>query len=228
MTSSSMAAVGPSQRLKAKLHLIGGPLRTRLAAFWSDGRFRELYPKLLRELFVVSRGGIPLMEAVRDEALRREDRASRLLAAYLHKHVAEERGHCEWVLDDLAVLGFDRVEEARRPLTFHASSLLGCAYTWSFEVHPAAILGFLAVFEGDPMTVPFLEAVIARQGLPKEAFGFYLDHARIDPQHSADIHALIDEVATDPALEEAITLCAMHALHLTDGILRAIHDPAEA
>ncbi len=228
MISSSIAGVGPSERLKAKLNLAGGPLRARLAAFWSGGRFQDLYPRLLRELFVVSRGGIPLMEAVRDEARRRGDAASRLVAEYLHKHVAEERGHCEWVLDDLAALGFDREAEGRRPLSFHASSLLGCAYTWSFEVHPAAILGFLAVFEGDPMTVPFLESVIAGQGMPREAFGFYLDHARIDPQHSADIHGLIGEVAEEPALEEAITLCAMHALHLTDGILRAIHDPAEA
>jgi len=217
-----MAVTAPSHRLKAKLNLAGEPLRGRLASFWGHARFKELYPQLLRELFVVSRGGIPLMEAVRDEALRREDAASRRVADYLQKHVAEERGHCEWVLDDLEALGFDRGEEGRRRLSFHAASLLGCAYTWSFEVHPAAILGFLAVFEGDPMTVPFLESVIERQGMSKKAFGFYLDHARIDPQHSADIHGLIDEVAADAALEETITLCAMQTLHLTDGILLAI------
>lgn len=218
-----MTPTGAPDRLKAKLDLAGGELRSRLAAFWSHPRFPDLYPRLLRELFVVSRGGIPLMEAVRDEAGRREGEAARIMAGYLARHVEEERGHCEWVLDDLAALGFDRKAESERALSFHASSLLGCAYAWSFEAHPAAILGFLAVFEGDPMTVPFLESVLARQGLPKEAFGFYLDHARIDPRHSAEIFAAIDQVvACDPGLEAPISLCALHALHLTDGILRSL------
>ena len=211
------------QRLKAKLTLTGGSLRHKLEVFWGHPGFRELYPALLRELYLVSRGGIPLMEAVRGEAARREDPASRAVAAYLAKHVVEERGHCEWVLDDLAALGFDRAAEADRPLTFRAASLLGCAYAWSFEVHPAAILGLLAVFEGDPVTVPFLESVLARHGLPKEAFGFYLDHARIDPQHSADIHVAIDAaVLLNPALEEVIGLCALHVQRLTEDLLAAI------
>lgn len=223
MPPSELISTGAPDRLKGKLRLAGGELSGRLAAFWAHARFSSLYPQLLRELFVVSRGGIPLMEAVRDEARRRDGEAARLVADYLTKHVSEERGHCEWVLDDLAALGFDRVAESGRALSFHASSLLGSAYTWSFEAHPAAILGFLAVFEGDPMTVPFLESVIARHGMPKEAFGFYLDHARIDPQHSADIFAAIDQVvALDASLEEPISLCALHSLHLTDGILRSL------
>ena len=214
---------GAGERLKAKLDLAAGSLRGKLAAFWDHPRLPELYPRLLRELFVISRGGIPMMEAVRDEARRREDGVSALVADYLAKHVVEERGHCEWVLDDLAALGFDRAEEAKRPLSFRAASLLGCGYTWSFEVHPAAILGFLAVFEGDPSSVPFLESVIARSGLPPEAFGFYLDHARIDLQHSADIFAAIEAVtALDPGQEEAIGLCALHTLRLTEELLEAI------
>ncbi|MBS1766162.1 MAG: iron-containing redox enzyme family protein [Acidobacteria bacterium] len=174
----------------------------------------------MRELFVVSRGGIPLMEAVRDEASRREGNAARVVADYLSKHVEEERGHCEWVLDDLEALGFDRAIESKRALSIHASSLLGCAYTWSFESHPAAILGFLVVFEGDPMAVDFLESVALLHDMPKEAFGFYLDHARIDPAHSADIFDAIDRVvACDAELEAPISLCALHTLHMTEAIL---------
>lgn len=220
---SAATQVSPSDRLRGKLMLIGTPLRRRLSAFWEDARFPERYPSLLRELYVLSRGGIPLMEAVRAEADRRGDAASILVARYLARHVEEERGHCEWVLDDLAALDFDRAEEARRPLTCRAAALLGCGYTWAFESHPAAILGFLAVFEGDPMTVPFLEGVIARHGLPKESFGFYLDHARIDPRHSAEIFAMVDAVAeAAPELEEPISLCALHALRMTDEILKPL------
>lgn len=211
----------PGERLRAKLTLAGTPLRRRLAAFWESPGFPARYPALLRELFVISRGGIPLMETARDEARRREGPAAEVVAAYLARHVEEERGHCEWVLDDLEALGLDRGEEARRPLTFRAAALLGSGYTWTFEAHPAAILGFLAVFEGDPMTVPFLEQVADRHGLPRAAFGFYLDHARIDPRHSAEIFGAIDEVvAAEPALEAPISLCALHALQLTDELLK--------
>lgn len=215
-------SVPPGERLSAKLRLAGSPIAGRLSKFWDHPEFKRLYPELLRELFVVSRGGIPMMEAVRDQARRQGDPISLRVADYLDKHVVEERGHCEWVLDDLAALGFDRDEESGRPLSVHAASLLGCAYTWSFEVHPAAIMGFLAVFEGDPMTVPFLESVIERHGMPREAFGFYLDHARIDPQHSADIFSIINAIGEVAEVQRAISLCALHTLHLTGEILGSV------
>ena len=72
------------------------------------------------------------------------------------------------------------------------------------------------------MTVPFLEEVIGASGLPPGAFRFYLDHARLDPFHGADIHGLMDTLPLTAEQEEAVVLCALHAQTLTHDALRAI------
>ncbi len=211
-----------SGRLHAKLDLFGSGLAADLGAFWQGAEVAARYPLLLRELYAVSLGGIPLMTFVRDRALAWGDPVAEAVATYLTRHLEEERGHAAWVLDDLEAFGFDRSVEARRRPSVHAVALLGCAYTWADQHHPVSILGFLSIMEGRPMTVPFLEAVIARSGLPAKAFRFYLDHARLDPFHGADIHGLMDSLRLTPDLEEAVTLCALHAQALTHDSLRAI------
>ncbi|HJV90915.1 MAG TPA: iron-containing redox enzyme family protein [Holophagaceae bacterium] len=220
--TSTAASTPPSLRLRAKLDLFGAGLSGDLRRFWEGPDLPGRYPLLLRELHAVSRGGIPLMTFARDRALAWGDPVAEAVGAYLTRHVEEERGHADWVLDDLEALGFDRAIEARRLPSGAAVALLGCAYIWVDQHHPVGILGFLAVLEGRPMTVPFLESVIARSGLPREAFRFYLDHARLDPFHGAEIHGLMDELDLSPAQEEAISLCGLQAQTFTQDLLRAV------
>lgn len=211
-----------SQRLRAKLDLFGGGLATDLQRFWHGEDLPGRYPRLLRELYAVSLGGIPLMTFARDRAQAWGDPVAEAVGDYLARHVEEERGHAEWVLDDLAALGFERAVEARRAPSLAAVWLLGCGYTWVDQRHPVCILGFLAVLEGRPMTVAFLESVAAASGLPEAAFRFYLDHARLDPFHGADIHGLMDRLELTDDQEEALTLCALHTQSCTQELLRAV------
>jgi hypothetical protein len=211
-----------SLRLREKLDLFGAGLAADLHRFWHGEDLPRRYPQLLRELYAVSLGGIPLMTFARDRALGWGDPVAEAVAAYLTRHIEEERGHAAWVLDDLAALGFDRAREARRPPSLSAVTVLGCGYTWVDQHHPVAILGFLSVLEGQPMSVPFLEATILRSGLPEGAFRFYLDHARLDPYHGAEIHGLMDRLDLSSAQAEALTLCALHTQSCTQDLLRAV------
>ncbi|HJV22914.1 MAG TPA: iron-containing redox enzyme family protein [Holophagaceae bacterium] len=211
-----------SVRLRAKLDLFGAGLAAELGAFWRSPELPRRYPLLLRDLHAVSLGGIPLMTFVRDRALDWGDPVADAVAAYLTRHIEEERGHAEWVLDDLAALGFDRAAEAARRPSVQAVALLGSGYVWADQHHPVSLLGFLSVMEGRPMTVPFLEEAVRASGLPAGAFRFYLDHARLDPFHGADIHELLDTLPLTAEQEEAVALCALHAQTLTHDALRAI------
>lgn len=211
-----------SLRLREKLDLFGAGLAVDLRRFWEGEDLPRRYPLLLRELYAVSLGGISMMTFARDRASGWGDPVAEAVADYLSRHIEEERGHAEWVLDDLAALGFARGAEARRPPSVHAVALLGCAYTWVDQHHPVSILGFLSIMEGRPMSVSFLESVIRRSGMPEGAFRFYLDHARLDPFHGADIHGLMDRLDLAPHQEEALVLAALHAQTLTHDALRAI------
>lgn len=211
-----------SQRLHSKLNLLSSGLALDLQRFWSSEELPRRYPLLLQELYTVSHGASFQMKRVQAEAARRPDEASQRVADYLTRHIEEEKGHWDWLLDDLEALGFDRAVQAGRRPSVYATAILGCGYVWALDHHPACYLGHLLVFEGNPYPVPFLEAVIARTGLPKTAFSFFLDHARLDPTHAADLRNLLDSLAFDGETEAQITLCALHTQALTHDLLQRV------
>jgi len=113
---------------------------------------RELYPELLFRIHCFSRATIALMTAaqVNARAVSESDLVAKRLADYLSKHISEEQGHDEWLLEDMEVLGIERKAVLKRVPIPTATALAGTQYYWIFHVHPVALLGFLAVMEGSP------------------------------------------------------------------------------
>lgn len=107
-----------SERLKTLIELSDHRLRNALAALWRHPRLDEVYPGLLLAAYSVMRGTVPVMERARDSADRvvkaNGDAACAALSRYLTAHIPEERGHDQWVLDDLQALGFDRRQMEKR------------------------------------------------------------------------------------------------------------------
>lgn len=224
MHSEEVSTIAAGSRLRRKLAFCSGAIHERILRIFNPKELPCRYPLLLRSLLHVSRGGDSLLAFAADQAHARGQACDRRLVEYLERHRREELGHFEWILDDLEVLGFPRVvEEARLP-SVETIALMGCGYPW-IEREPLTVLGVLAVYEGDPLSIPFIEEAISASELPAEAFRFYLDHARLDQAHGTEIYNLIDELITEPFLEEVVGLCALHHLTLTerlaDSILRA-------
>lgn len=216
-----------SQALRRKMSLFGVALQADHDRFWCAPDVAGRYPFLLREVYSISRMAPgSQMEKVGQFALSLPDEASQRVGAYLLHHAEEERGHWEWILDDLAVLGVvDRKKEEQRPPSVHATAVVGCGYVWAMNYHPAAYLGYMSMFEGHPYTVEFLEEQILKTGLPREAFRYYLDHARLDQMHAAEIHGLLDDLSLPPEAEQAITLCALQTQTLLHELLKSILEP---
>lgn len=151
------------------------PHRNRRAAsrrLIRDPRVADLYPEYLVTLHFVIRASVPLMGAAHERAveLMEGDPVSALLAPYFEEHIPEERDHDEWLLEDLEVLGKDRLSILARPPSPAVAAAVGAQYYWILHYHPVALLGHIGVLEGYPPTIEMLDDLVERTGHSRAAF----------------------------------------------------------
>jgi len=207
-----------SERLKTLIELSDHRLRNALAALWRHPRLDEVYPGLLLAAYSVMRGTVPVMERARDSADRvvkaNGDAACAALSRYLTAHIPEERGHDQWVLDDLQALGFDRRQMEKRLPSPASAAMVGAQYYWIDHVDPVAVLGYVAVVEGDPPREDDILAIVEQTGLPVEAFSNMLRHARLDPAHQAEFDEALDAMPLTERQWDIVGVSAVHSAGL--------------
>jgi hypothetical protein len=165
----------------------------------------------------VIRASVPLMEAActRARQLSDTDYVAAGLAAYLAQHMREEQDHDEWLLEDLGRLGLSRREVLERIPTPAIAGVVGAQYYWIAHHHPVALLGYIAVLEGTPPTIEKIDALVARTGLPRDAFNTSYKHAHLDPHHRDDLNDMLDTLPLEPS---HVALIGVSAL-ATQGLL---------
>jgi hypothetical protein len=158
------------------------------------------------------------MEAAiaRSRELADDDDVAAGVAAYLSDHVDEERGHDEWVLQDLEATGRDRDEPLRRIPPPAIAAVVGSQYYWIRHHHPVALLGHIAVMEGYPPTVVLAEHLQERTGYGADAFRSLARHAMLDIHHRDEFLTVVDELPLRPEHE---TLLGVSALHTINGLI---------
>jgi hypothetical protein len=140
------------------------------------------------------------------------DPVARPLREYLHGHIAEERGHDDWIAADLAASG-ENPGRCLAPIpSAEVACLVGAQYYWLEHYHPATLLGYIAVLEGNPPKPELVEHLMAVTGLPGPAFRTLRAHAELDPGHAAAVFALLDELALTADQRQAIDRSAQHSL----------------
>ncbi len=196
-----MSSLSPSAHLTAVASLVSARLDCSSQAFWSHPRLAEVFPEYLIRLHCAARANIPLMEAGLERArlLASDCAVAARLVPYLVRHIREERNHDEWLLQDAAVLGVSRKAAFARTPPGEAATLIGALYYWVFHAHPVTLLSYFFIAEGKPFTVEFLDEVVARTGLPKEALRTFYQHAVLDVKHGEDVIELLDELPLTPA-----------------------------
>jgi Iron-containing redox enzyme len=209
------AALSHGERLRRKIELARGGMLRALEGFWSQPDVAARYPELLFHIHCVVRATVPAMEAARRKAEERSasDPVARAVAAYLARHIPEELHHDDWLLDDLEALGVPRETVWRRVPPPTAAALVGTLYYWVLHAHPVAWMGYAAVTEGHPPSAGFLRSVMERTGLPPEGFRTYLKHAQLDPHHSREMYAALDDMpltGEQAALLGVVSLVTLH------------------
>lgn len=204
--------------------MVSGGLRAASTALWDGPDFGRLYARYLLDLHGIVRASVPVMEAALACARTRppDDGVAARLAEYLEPHVREERGHDEWLLDDLRVLGHEPQDVLGRIPSATVASLVGAQYYWIEHYHPVAVLGYLAVLEGSPPEAEHIEAVAARTGLPLASFNTMLKHARLDPYHRDDLDRFVDGLPLAPEHAAVIGVSAVHTVHALHRVIAEV------
>ncbi|MEU9138984.1 iron-containing redox enzyme family protein [Streptomyces sp. NPDC048404] len=201
-------------RLRVELSLVQPVLWAATARMWhTDAGLPGRYRRYLRAMHQVIRASVPLMEraATRCEA-RPRDPVARPLARYLRAHAEEERGHDDWLLTDAAATGTTPDELTAAVPPAQVAALVGAQHYWIEHSHPVALLGYIAVLEGNA-PAPGLAGRLAREtGLPPAAFETVRLHADLDDGHSADLDRLIERLHLDAAQRSLVAVSALHTV----------------
>ena len=221
---SATRDVPHSVALRLKLDLAAAEYDKAGLVFWRHRRLAELIPDYLFCIHSIIRASVPLMEAARDRAvlLASKDPLAASIAEYLGQHINEERHHDDWLLDDLEELRISRAAIWSRMPSPTVASLVGAQYYWIFHHHPLALLGYIAVLEGNPPTESDIAEVIERTGLSERAFRTFIKHARLDPHHRDDLNSALDVMPLTEEHERLIATSALETQHLLAVSLREL------
>ena len=182
------------------------------------------YVDYLVFLHTVIRASVPLMiDAVERLAAMPAAALPVTLRAYFERHIPEEEGHDEWLLQDLEILGRAREEVLATVPSVHVAAAVGAQYYWIRHHHPVALLGYIAVLEGHPPTMARVREWMKRTGLPEEAFRTLEQHAVADPTHNEELDAVLDEL---PLSEAHLTCVCVSGMATAANLAQALDDVA--
>lgn len=218
--------ISHSALLRAKIELVEPHLQATAQRFWRHPRIKDVFARHLQNLYFTVSSSVPLLEhAVRRSKELRDDSVAQALIPYLQEHVQEETGHDEWVLEDLEVLGVSRDRATRRVPPPAVAVLTGSQHYYIEKTHPVSLIAYQAVVEGKPPRVEFLDTVVSRTGLPKEALRSFYRHAEIDRHHGKKLWAVLDAL---PLTEEHNSLLGVNAMLCSELIASLMESTLDA
>jgi hypothetical protein len=125
------------------------------------------------------------MKASENLLVMAASQASGDLREYFERHLEEERGHAQWLAEDLDSIGVD-VERTQLPR--EAVEMVGSVYYMIFHADPAALLGYMAVLEGWEMQPQLAQW---EKQYPASLLRTVKFHAQEDPGHAAELQSVI-------------------------------------
>ena len=145
------------------------------------------------------------------------------LRAAIVEYIAEEAGHEEWILNDIAAAGGDpRLVRDGAP---SAATELMVAYVHDTIArrNPVGFFGMVHVLEGTSTALATNAAQVIRASLdlPPEAFTYLTSHGALDQQHVRFFAGLMDRLQ-DPDDQSAVTHAANMVYRLYGNIFRSL------
>jgi hypothetical protein len=146
-----------------------------------------------------------LIEAAESTDLLSQSSFHARLAKYYRSHSEEERDHVEWLREDLKSAGVKVPAELPNQWSM---VMAGSQYYLLKHAHPAALLGYMAVLEGDPTPVEMVDLLEHAHG--QELLRCVRIHAITDLEHRKELFEVIDD--TPESLHGLITYSANNTL----------------
>lgn len=213
-----------SAALRFKVGLGRSALADASTAFWTHADLAARFPEFLFHLYSAMRASVSLISAARDSAaaLAGNDPLAAGVVDYFAGHAEDEREHANWLLDDMVALGADREKVCARTPPTSVAALIGTQYYWIHHVHPAVLLAYLVILEGDPMPADVLENHASAAGIPAEGLRTLVYHSKTDIEHAAQLYRLIDNLPLTPEFEQKLGFNALQVIGQLAEIFRGL------
>jgi hypothetical protein len=180
------------------------------------------YLAFLREAYHHVRHTVPLLQACKAALPAR----NAWLRGPLDEYVEEERGHDEWILDDIRACGGD-AQAVREGLPGHATEVMvAYAYDIIARRNPLGFFGMVHVLEGTSVSLALMAADQIQKPLqlPDAAFTSLRSHGILDREHTAHFELLMDQVE-DPQDQADIIHAARAFYRLYGDVFRSLPLP---
>lgn len=185
---------------------------------------RQTYLHYLAEAYHHVKHTVPLMRLARERLPA--DQA--WLRQALDDYIAEETGHEEWILDDIAAAGGDAAAVRRGTPRAATEAMVAYAYDYVGRVNPVGFFGMVFVLEGTSTQLATLgaEALMRALDLPRSCFRYLLSHGAVDLDHIRFLQSLVDRIE-DAADQAAVIHMAKTIFVLFAEMFRSIPHRSE-
>jgi len=193
---------------------------------FSRGALREIYPRYLTMLHQIVRSSVPLMQTTLERLRKMQKRTAAIVeySDYLARHVDEEAHHDEWLLDDLELIGHNRLGVTATRPHHEIARLVGAQYYFTLHYNPFSLLGYIAVLEGAPPSSAKIDRMEASTGYPSDAFRTLRIHSDVDQEHLRELDLFLDRLVISKGDRQSILA---NAAFTVAGVARCIATLAE-
>lgn len=180
----------------------------------------DLYGKYLEQAYHHVRFTVPLLELALDNCGVNDYAYADALAEY----IKEESGHDEWILDDIAALGFDKEAVRNGQGGFACRVMVGYAHYAIEHISAYALLGMVHVLEGMSVELAHKAAGAIAKGFgdnPPNAFSYLTSHGSLDTEHVRFFEELVNGI-DDKQTEDIIVQAAKDFYKLFGNVFREL------
>lgn len=164
---------------------------------------------------------VPLLMAVGSRISEQQEWLREATAEY----IAEELGHQEWILNDIATCGFDKEQVRRSNPNMATELMVAYAYDTVYRVNPLGFFGMVHVLEGTSISTAdkAADSIQVALKLPNQAFSYLRSHGALDQEHVAFFAGLMDRIE-NPKDQSDIIHAAKRFYVLYGNVFRSITD----
>jgi long-chain acyl-CoA synthetase len=139
------------------------------------------------------------------------------------EYIEEEKGHEEWILNDIEAAGGDKEKARNAAPSLETQVLVAYNYDYISRKNPVGFLGMVYMLESTSTQLANngADAVMKNLGLPKSAFTYLYSHGSLDIEHLKFFEELVSRI-DDPEDQAAIIEVANNTFRLFANVMRAI------
>jgi pyrroloquinoline quinone (PQQ) biosynthesis protein C len=174
----------------------------------------ERYRHLLLELYHVVWHFNPVCAA----AASRVGDHHQAVRYHLYDHMHEEKGHEQWVINDLEAVGVAPETTRGHEPSVYTRTLNGYNYWAADRLHPCSVLGMLYTLEviasvyGGPFASAIKESLLLEG---ERGVSFIGSHASLDAEHMAELRLVLNTLEDDEAREAVVQSTMVNFHHFT-------------